>query len=194
MTELEPYLRSYMGVPEEDMHTLVSYFHPATLEKGEYFLKQGRICDKLSFHRSGLLRVYAPYGEKEVTQWISYTGNFITDLGGLVFDQPSKFNMRALTHCELFTISKRDYSNLSRVIPRWPALERALITHCFGFLETRIFALLSMSGEERYQYLQDQNPDLFNQVPLKYLASMMGMTPESLSRIRNKRTSLANQL
>jgi hypothetical protein len=121
MTELEPYLRTYLGIPEEDMRTLVSYFHPATMEKGDYFLKQGRICDKLSFHRSGLMRVYAPYGEKEIT---------------------------------------------------------------------RLFALLSMTADERYQYLQDHNPDLFNQVPLKYLASMMGMTPESLNRIRNRRTSL----
>jgi CRP-like cAMP-binding protein len=190
MTELEPYLRTYMGVPEADMQTLLSLFKPTTLEKGDFYLKKGRICDNLSFHRSGLIRLFAPYQDKEVTQWISFRGNFISDLSSMVFQQPSKFNMQALTHCELLTLDKQDYDNLPRVIPKWPAIERALVLQCFSFMEARIFSLLSMSADERYQYLQDQNPDLFQQVPLKYLASMMGMTPESLSRIRNKRTSI----
>ena len=60
-------------------------------------------------------------------------------------------------------------------------------------METRVFSLLSMSGDERYRYLQNTNPDLFDQVPLKYLASMMGMTPESLSRIRKKNTTKAGK-
>lgn len=186
MIELEQCLRSYMGVAEEDMQTLTSYFHADMLEKGDYFMKAGRVCDKLSFHVSGLIRLYASHGEKEVTQWISYKGYFMSDLSGLVLNEPTRFDARALTHCELYTISREDYLNLYRVIPRWPILERTLIARCFGFMESRIFALLSMSGEERYKYLMDQNPDLFHQVPLKYLASMMGMTPESLSRIRSK--------
>lgn len=186
MTELEQYLRSYMGVSDEDMSILVSYFHPTSLEKGDFFLKAGRVCDKLSFHRSGLMRVFAAHGDKEVTQWISFKGNLIADLGGIICQEPSRFNVVALTHCELYTIDKKDYLQLPASVPKWPSLERVLITRCFGFMETRIFSLLSMSGDERYRYLQEQNPDLFNQVPLKYLASMMGMTPESLSRIRKK--------
>ena len=187
MTELEQYLRSYMGVSDEDMGALVSVFRPQTLEKGDYFLRAGRIGDKLSFLREGLIRVFACHGDKEVTQWIAYRGTLMADLRGLVCDEPSAFTSQALTHCELYTIDKRDYLELPRRIERWPALERMLITRCFGFMETRVFSLLSMSGEERYSYLQGQNPDLFDTVPLKYLASMMGMTPESLSRIRKKK-------
>jgi len=187
MTELEEYLRSYMGVSDEDMAALVSAFYPMTLEKGDYYLKAGRICDKLSFHREGLMRSFAVHGDKEVTQWISFRGNLITDLQGLVCDEPARFTIQALTRCELYTIDKQEYLGLHRRIERWPVLERTLITRCFGFMETRIFSLLSMSGEERYSYLQGQNPDLFDTVPLKYLASMMGMTPESLSRIRKKK-------
>lgn len=186
MTELEQYLRSYMGVSDEDMDTLVSYFHPTSLEKGDFFLKAGRVCDKLSFQRSGLVRVYGVREEKEVTQWISFKGTILTDLSGLICDEPSRFTHRALTNCTFYTIDKKDYINMAQALPKWPTLERLLITKCFGFLETRIFSLLSMSGDERYKYLQGQNPDLFDQVPLKYLASMMGMTPESLSRLRKK--------
>jgi CRP-like cAMP-binding protein len=169
------------------MEALVSLFHPQTLEKGDYFLRAGRIGDKLSFLREGLIRVFAPHEEKEVTQWIWYRGTLVTDLQGLVNDEPSKYSLQALSRCELYTIDKQDYLGLHRRIERWPALERRLITRCVGFMETRIFSLLSMSGEERYAYLQERNPDLFDTVPLKYLASMMGMTPESLSRIRKNK-------
>ena len=184
MTELENYLRTYMNVADEDLHTLGAYFHPHSLKKGDYFFKQGRVCDKLSFHRSGLIRVYAEHDGKEVTQWISSKGNLMTDLSGLICDSPARCHAQALTHCELYTIEKKDYLRLPEVVPGWPALERVLMARCFEFMELRVFSLLAMTGEERYRYLQAQNPELFNQVPLKYLASMMGMTPESLSRIR----------
>lgn len=182
-----------MGVSDEDMANLVSYFQPTSLDKGDFYLKAGRICDKLSFHRSGLLRVYATHGEKDVTQWISFRGTITTHLQGLLYDVPSPFNFQALTSCEFYTVKKNDYLNISRTVPKWPLLERMLITKCFGFLETRVFSLLSMTGDERYRYLQNTNPDLFDQVPLKYLASMMGMTPESLSRIRKKNTGRAGK-
>jgi hypothetical protein len=112
----------------------------------------------------------------------------MTDLNGLVRDAPARCSAQALTHCELYTIKKKDYLQLPEIIPAWPSLERVLMARCFDFMEVRVFSLLSMTGEERYQYLQSQNPELFNQVPLKYLASMMGMTPESLSRIRKNLT------
>jgi CRP-like cAMP-binding protein len=185
MTELAKYLRSYMSVNDEDMEVITSYFYPAALEKGDYFLKAGKVCDKLSFHRSGLMRVYAEHDEKEVTQWISFKGNLIADINGIIRDQRAPYNIQALTHSELYTISKKDYNNLALHLPNWPILERALIARCFEFMEQRMFALLAMPAEQQYHYLLDMNPDL-NQVPLKYLASMMGMTPESLSRVRSK--------
>ncbi|WP_431210379.1 hypothetical protein ACQ86N_30800 [Puia sp. P3] len=65
MTELGNYLRTYMNVADADMEALSAYFHPTSLRKGEYYLKQGRVCDKLSFHRSGLLRVFAEQGDRK---------------------------------------------------------------------------------------------------------------------------------
>jgi len=187
MTELAQYLRTYMNVADEDMEALVAYFHPTELKKGDYFFKQGRVCDKLSFQRSGLVRLFSVHDDREVTTWICSKGSMMTDLNGLICDAPARCSAQALTHCELYTIEKKDYKLLPVVVPAWPALERVLMARCFDFMEVRVFSLLSMTGEERYQYLQSQNPDLFNQVPLKYLASMMGMTPESLSRIRKNR-------
>src|ERR1700742_2428940 len=103
MTELENCLKRYMDVADEDMQTLVAHFHPVTLEKGDYFLRAGRVCDKLCFHQSGLMRVFARHGDKEVTQWISSKGDLMSDLNGLICHEPAMFDVVALTHCELYT-------------------------------------------------------------------------------------------
>jgi len=191
MTELELYINSYFGIAQDDLLKISSYFHLTTLKKGDYFLKSGHVCNKLSFHKSGLIRVFVTTNQKEVTQWISTKGYFVTDLSGIIFNKPSKYSIEALTDCELYTIDQGDYKNIGRIVPNWHELEKLFIARCFIYMEERIFSLLSLSSEERYKWLFEQQRDLFNQVPLQYLASMLGMTPETLSRIRRKQ-AIAN--
>ena len=122
MTELERYINSYFGIPQEDLLKIVSYFHLSPLKKGEFFLKAGRICDKLSFHKSGIIRVFVEGEQKEITQWISTKGYFITDLSGIIFNKPAKYAIQALSDCELYTINREDYNNLGKIIPKWHEL------------------------------------------------------------------------
>ncbi len=189
MTELEHYISSYFGVTKEDIAKISTLFELTLLKKGDFFLKTGRVCDKLSFQRSGLIRVFVETSDKEITQWVSTQGYFLTDLSGVIFDQPSKYNIQALADCELYTINKADYNRLGSIVSKWHELEKLFIAHCFTLLEDRIFTLLSKTAEQRYLLLFKQNKDLFNMVPLQYLASMMGMTPETLSRLRRKNLS-----
>ena len=186
MTELENYIHSYFKVRPEELNVISSLFKLTTLERGSYFLKPGQISDKLSFHKSGFMRVYQHKEEKEITLWISYEGFFITDLRGIHFNQPTPYFMQALTDCEFYTITRKDYRSLANKLPRWHEIEKLFIASYFTVLEERIFNLLSMPAEERFLYLLEQHPLLFNMVPLQYLASMMGMTPETLSRLRKK--------
>ncbi len=187
MTELEQYIQSYFGIASQgDMAKIVSLFKVSTLAKGEHYCKAGRYCDKLSFIQSGLLRVYAESKNKEVTQWIATKGYFVTDLSGLVFKTPARWNIQALSDSVLFTIEREDYTNIKTLVPAWSELEKLFVARCFIIMEDRIFSHLSQSAEERYQQLFESNRELFNQVPLQYLASMLGMTPETFSRIRKK--------
>lgn len=190
MTELEQYIQSYFGLIQQDeLDKLSSLFQPESLKKGDYFVKAGKPCNKLSFIRSGLLRIFGTTEDKEITQWISSKGFFVTDLSGLVFENPARRTIQALTDTELFTIHRDDYQNIGKVIPQWSELEKRFLAKCFIMMEDRIFSHLSLTAEERYNLFFEHNKELFNQVPLQYLASMLGMTPETFSRIRKKQVS-----
>ncbi len=189
MNELEHYIQTYFGVRNDDIQIIEKLFTVTYLQKGEFYLVQEKYCQKLSFLKSGLMRVYANAEDKEVTQWISNDGSFITDLSSLIFETPSRFNIQALSDTELYTIHKENYLKIGSLVPRWHELEKLFIAKCFTMLEDRMFRHLSMSAEDRYDYFFNQNPTLFNQVPLQYIASMLGMTPETFSRIRKKRLS-----
>jgi CRP-like cAMP-binding protein len=186
MTELEQYLQTYFEFSDTDLFTVASMFKPEFVKKGDFYLRNGKSCDKLSFVQTGMLRVFVDLENREVTQWISTKGYFITDLSGLLFGKMSRWNIQALTDTTLYTIAKPDYNRIGEYIPKWPQTEKLFIAHCFTMLEDRVFSFLSMTAEERYNILFAANRELFNQVPLQYIASMLGMTPETISRIRKK--------
>lgn len=185
MTELELSIKSHFGIIKPDeLESITSLFRPETLKKGDYFLQTNKKCERLSFVQSGFLRIFIETESKEVTQWISTKGYFVTDLSSFIFDKPARWTIQALTDTEIYTLNKRDYKEIINTIPQWAELEKMFIIHCFITLEERVLSHLSMSAEERYHFFFENNKELFNQVPLQYIASMLGMTPETFSRIR----------
>ncbi|WP_394750810.1 Crp/Fnr family transcriptional regulator [Spongiimicrobium salis] len=190
MNPLENYIASYFAVqnPVEIKH-ISTLFHSKKLKKGAFLLKSEAYSSSLSFVHTGLLRMFALTDGKEVTQWISTAGSFSVDLSSFIFDTPSRWNIQALSDTEVFSISKKDYQNLGKVVQGWNELEKLFLVRCFTELENRVFGHLSLSAEERYHVFFQENKELFNQVPLQYIASMLGMTPETFSRIRKKQVS-----
>ncbi len=187
MTELEHYITSYFGVVKaDDLKSIVSMFKLTTIKKGDFLLKSGQQSDTLSFVQSGFLRLFVAMDDKEITQWISTKGYFSTDLSSFVFGTPSRLSIQALIDTEIYVITKADYIKIGERIPIWHEFEKLFIVRCFTILEERIFSHLSMTAEERYAHFFEHNKALFNQVPLHYIASMLGMTPETFSRIRKK--------
>ncbi|HWA34556.1 MAG TPA: Crp/Fnr family transcriptional regulator [Cyclobacteriaceae bacterium] len=186
MTSLEKYIKQSVSLSPDELRTILAFFKTSTLSKGEYFGKRGRYCEKLGFVQSGFIRVFIDANDREVTQWISGPGYFITDLSSFIFQTDGRWNMQALTDCVVHQITREDYEALAKKLPLWKEIDRLLIVKCFSLMEERILNHLYMSTEERFRYLQDTQPELFNLVPLQYLASMLGMTPETLSRLRRK--------
>ncbi|MDV7698330.1 Crp/Fnr family transcriptional regulator [Chryseobacterium soli] len=185
--DLEYSLQSYFeNIEDHDLKTIVSFFKPETVRKNDFFLRAGKSSTKLSFIQSGFLRIFTETEKKEVTQWISTKGYFITDLSSFMSASPARWNIQALTDTEIYSIDKEDYEALHQLVPQWYKLEKAFIIHCFITLETRVLTHLSMTAEERYTAFFNENRELFTHIPLQYIASMLGMTSETFSRIRNK--------
>lgn len=191
MNELEKNISALFEVSETDLKAISSYFHPIRLSKGDYFFKEGGYSNQLGFVVSGILRESVHLPEKEITKWIATSGYFITDLSSFLFDKPATSSLQTLTDCELVAISKEDYNQLGKVISSWHTVEKLFLAKCFSMMGDRILTYISMSAEERYYQLWNSNKELFNQVPLQYLASMLGMTPETFSRLRKKHAGIS---
>ncbi len=191
MKELQSYIQTYFGLGGNDLLTVQELFEYGRLVRSDKFLQAGQPARSLSFVVSGYCRVYAldQSGEREITQWIAGPSSFITDLSSLIFESPSRWTIEALSDCELYSISRANYKRLHQISPTWPQLEKLFLAKCFTQLENRMFEQLSLSAEERVLKLVEVSPDLFLHVPLHYIASMLGITPETLSRIRKKLSS-----
>ena len=183
---LESYIQSHFKIPNENLSIVSDLFEEEQLNKGDFFLRPGSYCQKMSFQTSGYIRMFREVNDKEITQWINFEGHFLTDLSSFMFGQRSQWSMQALTDCNLYTLSHQNYLKLTDLLPNWIAIEKQFLAACFVTLENRVFSHLSMSAEERYLQLFDYHKDLFNHVPLQHIASMLGMSPETFSRIRKK--------
>ncbi|MBO6515007.1 MAG: Crp/Fnr family transcriptional regulator [Bacteroidia bacterium] len=189
MTELEVYISSYFGAPTDAVGKLSTLFVEEELKRDDIHTRTGSYHGRLSFVRSGYLRIYKQTELKEVTQWISSPGEFTADLNAIMFNQPARWTIQALTDCQLYTIHQEDYKKIGTLIPEWTNLERLFLGKCFITLEERVFSFLSLTAEERYKLFFEERKELFNLVSLQYIASMLGMTPETFSRIRKKMSS-----
>lgn len=190
MKDFNKLIQEHFGqLTDKELEIIHSYFHEEQIQKNDHFTRSGKVCDRLSIVKSGILRVYALSDGKEITQWISTENFLITEVLGFFFDQPNRWNIQAFTDTALFTITKANYHKLCKEFPRWNEIEKRFIVKCFAMIEDRVFSHLSMTAEERYELYFEQNTKLFNQVPLQYIASVLGMTPETFSRIRKRRNA-----
>lgn len=187
--EIQHYLQQYLGIPSSQLQQIAALFELEEVEKGDFWMKQGQYGGRLSFLSVGHVHFYAtaPHSGKSITQWIASPGDFIADSSALFFEGPARWNIQTLSPCQLHTISSENYQKIGEWVPEWPQLEKSFLVSCFRTLEERVFQLLSLTAEQRYQALWERDATLFNQVPLQYLASMLHMTPETLSRIRAKK-------
>ena len=178
-----------MGLPSDTVEKILPFFQLETLSKNATLTKKGQTSRKLCFVRNGYLRFYSYSDDKAVTHWIFGKGQLVTDVAGFFLREPAKWNIQALSETEIDVITYDSYEKMRISMPEWVNYEKLLLVRLMSALENRVYAFLSMSAEERFQHLFDANPQMFNQLPLQYLSSMLGMTPETLSRIRRKKLS-----
>lgn len=180
------FLENEIGLPKAMVPKVLQFYSEEFIKKNTFITRQGKSCRKLCIIEEGFLRFFSTTESKEITHWIFEKNQIVTDGNSFFLGHPSKWNIQAIVDTKVSSISLENYQQLCNEIPEWNYYEKVFLVKLLSGLENRVYSLLSMTSEERYTYLFTSNKSLFKNVPLQYIASMLGMTPETLSRIRKK--------
>ncbi|MGC4036403.1 MAG: Crp/Fnr family transcriptional regulator [Chitinophagaceae bacterium] len=173
------------GVPAEEVAQIGEAFQFKKIKKGDFFAEEGKTSKYLAFVTKGLFQYYYSKDGKEITTYVSGANAFLASLASFYKQQPCKENIRALADAELLTIHFNDLNKLKNNSHAFRTFYiKALEDLSVAMDETRT-NLIILSAEERYSLLMKEEPELLQQIPLQYLASILGVTPRHLSRIRN---------
>lgn len=175
-------------VTQQDWTFLKKKLQPKSFKKGDVFIKVGQQCNHIGFLNSGIVRVYYQIDGKEITSFFNTSARniIVSAFTSFLSRKPSFENVHFLEDTELFLLS---YDDLQQVYDACPSIQKAgrlLAEYNYVLSMERIYSLQHASAIDRYQFLLKTYAGLLNQVPHHYVASYLGITPESLSRIRKK--------
>lgn len=187
MNSLHTYLATF-NLPEIQINKISSIFNTKiTLNKGDYFHTEGHIANQIGFILTGMCRYFYLTEKKEVTRWVGLSNEFVVSLGSFITQTKSRENIQALELTEILVATKEDfqilYNEYDFVRNFWI---KNIEANYIGF-ETRVFNLIALTAEERYKWMLIHQPQFNLLVPDKYVASMLGIKPRHLSRIRGKK-------
>jgi CRP-like cAMP-binding protein len=180
-------IRERISISNEEFDFCKTLFIPKKLRKKQYLLQEGDVCRYMAFVEKGLLRTFTidEKGNEPILQF-SMEGWWIADLYSFLTDQASLYNIEALEECELLLINKANWNILLEKIPAFERYFRILIQNNLIATQTRLMSSLSETAEEKYTKFIDNFPGCINRVPQHMIASYLGVTPETLSRIRSQ--------
>ena len=152
-----------------------------------YLLKEGSVCRESHIIGEGITRSYIyNHDGNDVTTAFCSRQMFASDLLSFFKKIPSKENIQALTDCETWYITYDDMQESFHTIPEFREFGRLNIINQFGVLQQRMLSMLQQTAEQRYGDLVHANPEILQHAPLKYIATYLGITDTSLSRIRKE--------
>ncbi|MCI5059070.1 MAG: Crp/Fnr family transcriptional regulator [Flavobacteriales bacterium] len=186
MQQLIDNVSKYVDITPEAWRDIESQFTLKKIKRGDFFVREGMICKHLGFIKQGIVRSYYLHKGEEITRFMLWENMWMTALSSFVTQESTHENIQAVTDCELLLISKSSNESLYERYIEWQKLGRLINQEYHIKLEKRLISLLSLNAEERYINLINEQPEILQKVPLQYIASYIGVTPVSLSRIRSK--------
>jgi CRP/FNR family transcriptional regulator, anaerobic regulatory protein len=181
------YFERLIPLNKEEKELVTQNFHPRLYRKRQYVLQEGNICIQLNFVVRGCLRMYK-IDEQGATHILQFAAEnyWINDLGSFHSEKASELNIDALDDTMVLQINHSDLISLYKQASKFDRIFRVLIENSFVSLQKRLLQNISSTAEERYQSFLETYPHLANRLPQTQIASFLGITPEFLSRLRNK--------
>lgn len=163
------------------------FLTPKKLRRKQYFLQAGDTCKSFAFIEKGTLRAYTvdDSGAEHIVQF-GVEGWYISDMLSFLTGEPATYSIDAVDDAELVVVSKASYDEMLRTIPKFETLMRINITGAYIALQRRVTASIQDTLESRYESFMSKYPDIANRVPQHMIASYLGATPETLSRVRRR--------
>ena len=187
---LQKYITSILPMPTDKSAFLAEQFDPIEISKNELLLKENKTAKDTFVLERGFVRSYTfDQNGEEVTTNIFSAPCFVNDFLSFFKQQPTSENYQCLTHCNLWTMSYEKVQNCFHTYPEFREFGRMMLVTNYSNLHDRMLGMIKDTAENRYLKLMKNHPDIFQNVPLKIIASYLGITDTSLSRIRREITS-----
>lgn len=179
-------IAAFGPMTEQSREALASILVKKEAVKGQTLVKEGSVCNFLYFIESGLTRTYYFKDGKYITDWISIEGTFACSIVSFISRKPDRRGIEALEQSVLWGLSYYELEQLCRKHHDIEHFVRLLVSSGLIQMQQRFDDLHFATAAERYKRLLDENPALVQRVPLHILASYLGMTQETLSRVRGQ--------
>jgi CRP-like cAMP-binding protein len=188
MEQLKKYFEEIKPIHQADWEFFASKLQFQIFKKKEIILEAGHIENYISFIKQGKTRFYIPKEEedKEITFGFSFSGEFVSAYDSFLTRLPSLYQIEALSETQLWQISYDDLQEVYQQSEDGNFIGRMIAEKLLLIKSKRELSLLHETAEQRYLNLFKERPNLFHEIPLKYIASYIGVTPQALSRIRKR--------
>lgn len=184
MSALKKFLSENFRFSEKEQEEITSYFQIKEFSKGDFFLKEGQYCRAIAFVETGtLMYVQNIDGEEKVCDF-AFDGDWVAQYKSIISESPSELSIKFLGASKLHVISLEKMQALSVDLPQTNLIRSSLAEKYFTESAERATNLATLKAEDRYKKLLVKIPDIHNKVPQYYIASFLGIKPQSLSRIR----------
>lgn len=173
------------------LEEFLKLFQYKELEKAEFILNQGEVCEFIGLVSEGALRTFYVNENGDEVSFLLHFNNELEDMGFTDFEsfllaEKSKLNIQAIAHSKVYLIKKTDWEWLSNKDIFWLHFSKRMTEIVYISAKRRVEDLLYYGPESRYLKLLKDNPNIFQKIPQKYIASYLGISPQSLSRIRKR--------
>lgn len=181
------YLRSIFPLGDQPLKYLQEHSFRKLISRGKFLLKPGEYCTHYYYIHKGLLRAFIREEKKEITTWLNPENEITTSIRSMVRRQPSTEYIQALEDSELYALHYDRMEEMYNLFPEMNILARKLLVAYYADSEERSYISRIPSAKKRYRHFISSRPELVNRIPLKYVASYLGITLETLSRLRGKK-------